>query len=74
MTAVLPPVEHFDTQLLKANWSDFLLSQCVRKLSLHSVLLFFSNEGDFSYRVVTIERSLAVEKVRLSASGATCIM
>ena len=26
--------------------SDFLLSQYVRKLSLHSVLLFFSNEGD----------------------------
>ena len=32
--------------LLKANQSDFLLSQYVRKLSLHSVVLFFSNEGD----------------------------
>ena len=31
---------------LKANWSDFLLSQYVTKLSLHSVLLLFSNEGD----------------------------
>ena len=31
---------------LKANYSDFLLSQSVIKLSLHSVLLFFSNEGD----------------------------
>ena len=30
--------------LLKAN--NFLLSQYVIKLSLHSVLLFFSNEGD----------------------------
>ena len=25
---------------------NFVLSQCVRKLSLHSVLVFFSNEGD----------------------------
>ena len=31
---------------LKANSSDFLLSQYVVKLSLHSVLLSFSNEGD----------------------------
>ena len=31
---------------LKANQSDFLLSQYVRKLSFHSVLLFFSNEDD----------------------------
>ena len=30
---------------LKANY-DFLLSQYVRKLSLNSVLMFFSNEGD----------------------------
>ena len=30
----------------EANWSGFLLSQCVIKLSLHSVLLFFSTEGD----------------------------
>ena len=33
------------TAALKANWSDFLLSQCVRKRSLDSVLLFFSNRG-----------------------------
>ena len=28
----------------------------------------------FSYRAVTIERLLAAEKVRLSASDATCIL
>ena len=39
-----------------------LLSQYVIKLSLQSVLLFFSNKAIFSYRVVTIDRSLAAEK------------
>ena len=39
-------IPHIASDLLKANWSDFLLSQYVRKLSLHSVLLFFSNDGD----------------------------
>ena len=32
--------------VLKANYNAILLSQYVRKLSLHSVLLFFSNESD----------------------------
>ena len=31
---------------LKTNYSDFLLSQYVIQLSLHSALLFFSYEGD----------------------------
>ena len=35
-----------DWPALKANYSDFLLSQYVIKLLLHSVLLFFSNGGD----------------------------
>ena len=34
-------------EMSKANWSDFLLSVCVMKLYLRSVLLFFSNEGEF---------------------------
>ena len=44
------------TNSLKANQSDFLLSQYVIKLSLHSVCAYFQTRVIFSYRVVTIER------------------
>ena len=36
----------FFNVILEPNYSELLLSQSVIKLSLHSVLGFFSNEGD----------------------------
>ena len=60
--------------LLKANKSDFLLSQYVRKILLHQFCCSFQMRAILSYRLVTVERLLAAEKVRLSASGTTCIL
>ena len=34
----------------------------------------FQTRAILSYRLVTVERLLAAEKVRLSAIGATCIL
>ena len=54
---------------------SLLLLQRVIKLLLRSVVLFLSIESDlYSYRVVTTDYSVAAENVRLSASGATCIL
>ena len=47
---------------------------CNKTIATFGFVVILQSRAIVSYRVVTIDRSVAAENVRLSASGATCII